>query len=353
MKRPTIFLMLAVVAAVLAAVVVFSALRNREAQMRIAIAQTQKIVVAARDITLGEKLTATDVKLVSWSRQSVPQGAFTDVNAVANAFAKSQLVDGEPVTQRKVIQSDKIPGIMPMIIAPGMRAMSVAVDEVSDIAGFVKPHTRVDILVAVSGDGANARPFSKIVLQNIEVLAVAQQIEKGKDEAEVAKVVTLLVTPHDAEKLGLASREGTLRLAMRNYNDDKVIATAGSDYADLLGNVSSAVALNTANSIVGSPQTHQYRIDRLGSRPFAVEIMRDGKSADTVSFVSGNARHAMVPVEAAAALVPPEMPSTTVVPVPAPVPAAPADAGVTRNAAPVNGAATASYLPVPKTLDLP
>ena len=72
------------------------------------------------------------------------------------------------------------------------------------------------------------------MLQNIEVIAVAQQIDKGKDEAEVAKVVTLLVTPHDAEKLGLASREGVLRLAMRNYNDDKMVATAGSDFADLL-----------------------------------------------------------------------------------------------------------------------
>ena len=225
MRRPTIFLMLAMVAAVLAAIVVFSALKNREAQVQVALAQTQDIVVAARDVQLGEKLTATDVKLVRWSRQSVPEGAFTDPSMVGNSYARNELVAGQPVVQHNLIQGDKIPGVMPMIITPGMRAMSVAVDEVGDISGFVKPHTHVDVLVAISGTGAdNNKPYSKIVLQNIEVIAVEQQIDKGKDEAEVAKVVTLLVTPHDAEKLGLAGREGTLRLAMRNYNDDKLVA---------------------------------------------------------------------------------------------------------------------------------
>ena len=145
---------------------------------------------------------------------------------VGNSYARNELVAGQPLVGHNLIQGDKIPGVMPMIIPAGMRAMSVAVDEVGDISGFVKPHTHVDVLVAISGTGAdNNKPYSKIVLQNIEVIAVEQQIDKGKDEAEVAKDVTLLVTPHDAEKLGLASREGTLRLAMRNYNDDKIVPT--------------------------------------------------------------------------------------------------------------------------------
>ncbi|HLI81324.1 MAG TPA: Flp pilus assembly protein CpaB, partial [Candidatus Binataceae bacterium] len=217
MKRPAIFLMLAMVAAVLAAIVVFSALKNREAEVKVARAQSQDIVVAARDVHLGEKLTAADVKMVHWARDSVPQGAFTDPSMIGNSFVGDELVTGQPVTQRNVIPADKVPGVMPMIIPPGMRAMSVAVDEVGDISGFVKPRTHVDVLVAVSGTGPdNNRAYSKIVLQNVEVIAVAQQIDKGKDEPEVAKVVTLLVNPHDAEKLGLASRDGVLRLAMRN-----------------------------------------------------------------------------------------------------------------------------------------
>ena len=82
-----------------------------------------------------------------------------------------------------------------------MRAMSVPVDEVSDIAGFVAPHTRVDILVAISGSGPDSSSFSRMVLQNIEVVAVAQEIEHVNDTPVVVKVITLLVSPADAEKL--------------------------------------------------------------------------------------------------------------------------------------------------------
>ena len=129
---------------------------------------------------------------------------------------------------------EKTSGVMPLLIPPGMRAMSMPVDEVADIAGFVEPHTRVDILVAVTGTGPNQGSFSRIVLQNIEVLAVAQEIQHVKDEPEVVKVVTLLVTPTDAEKLDLASHEGMLRLAMRNYSDSKIVETRGIGIGELL-----------------------------------------------------------------------------------------------------------------------
>ncbi len=274
--------MLAVVAAFLAAVVVFSALKKREAEMQKAIAQSVNIVVAARDIPLGTRIDPDAVKLVRWSRESEPKGAFTDVMAVAGSYANSDLVAGEPIVQAKLIAAAKAAGVMALIIPPGMRALSVPVDEVSDIAGFVKPHTRVDVLVAISGSSAEGQAFSKIVLQNVEVLAIAQQIEKGKDEPEIVKVVTLLVTPHQAEKLALASREGTLRLAMRNYGDDRTVMTAGSDIADLLGRPATIPPLRAQ---VGT-ETKNAPLYR-GARPFSIEIMRDGKNSETVSFVSG------------------------------------------------------------------
>jgi pilus assembly protein CpaB len=353
MRRPTIFLMLAMVAAVLAAIVVFSALKNREAQVQVALAQTEDIVVAARDVRLGEKLVPSDVKLIRWSRQSVPEGAFTDPSMVGNSYTRSELVAGQPIVQHSLIQADRIPGVMPMIITPGMRAMSVAVDEVGDISGFVKPHTHVDVVVAVSGTGAdNNKPYSKIVLQNIEVIAVAQQIDKGKDDAEVTKVVTLLVTPHDAEKLGLASREGSLRLAMRNYNDDKLVTTAGSDFADFLGPRANALALNTQPppellppGIVGGAAV---------SHPFAVEILRDGRNAETISFVSAgsagisNSNQPNSPMAA-----PPSVPPTSLVPVVPDVSSASAVTGGAGSSLLSGGAPSASLLPVPKTLELP
>ncbi len=292
MRRPIIFVVLAGLGAVLAAMVVFSALRNRESEVQQAMAHTVEVVVAARDIPIGEKLQPDAVKTVRWARDGVPQGAFTNPQAVVGSFAKSQFVANEPVVAAKLFTGEKTSGVMPLLIPPGMRAMSVPVDEVADIAGFVAPHTRVDVLVAVSGSGPGESSFSRIVLQNIEVVAVAQEIEHVKDEPQVVKVVTLLVSPPDAEKLTLASREGTLRLAMRNYGDSKIIATSGVAMSELMHNGAATVPLvqqQPAISMRVSASPAHLNAD--GRTPLRVEVMRDGKSSEAISFLkSGRIR---------------------------------------------------------------
>src|SRR6266481_7336367 len=283
MRRPIVFVILAGLGAVLAAIVVFSAIRKRESEVQRAMAHTVEVVVAANEIPLGTKLDPASVKLVRWARDSVPQGAFTDPQAVAGSFAKSQFVANEPVVAGKLFMGQMTSGVMPLLIPAGMRAMSMPVDEISDIAGFVAPHTRVDILAAVSGGAPGEPSFSRIVLQNIEVLAVAQEIEHVKDQPEVVKVVTLLVTPVDAEKLTLASREGLLRLAMRNYSDSKIVATKGIGLPDLLheggavGSVLPVMQIQPAPAMAARP-AHP-------STEFRIEVMRDGKSSEAMSFV--------------------------------------------------------------------
>jgi hypothetical protein len=163
-----------------------------------------------------------------------------------------------------------------------MRAMSVPVDEVSDISGFVLPRTHVDVLAAIPGGGPTEKPFSKIVLQNVEVLAVAQEIEHSKDQPQLVKVVTLLVTPEQAERLALASREGTLHLVMRSYNDQQIVATRGANLADLIGN--SSANQNDANGAATVPaQVHAFY--RRPPAPIRVEVLRNGKESQTISFV--------------------------------------------------------------------
>jgi pilus assembly protein CpaB len=289
MRRPIIFILLAGIGAILAAIVVFSALRNRESEVQRAMAHTVEVVVAARDIPLGEKLQPDAVKLVRWARDGVPQGSFTDPNAVIGSFAKNQFVANEPVVASKLFMGEKTSGVMPLLIPAGMRAMSVPVDEVADIAGFVAPHTHVDILAAVSGTGPGESSFSRIVLQNIEVLAVAQEIEHVKDEPQVVKVVTLLVTPTDAEKLTLASREGTLRLAMRNYSDNKIISTNGVAMIDLMHNGAAPVPLMQPQPIAASARPAHLNAD--GRTPLRVEVMRDGKSSEAISFLNSGHIH--------------------------------------------------------------
>src|SRR5580658_6295456 len=287
MKRPIVFVILAGMGAILAAIVVFSALNKRESEVQRAMARTIEVVVASNDIPVGTKLAPASVKLVRWSRDSLPQGVFTDPQTVAGSFAKSEFVANEPIVASKLFMGQTTSGVMPLMIPAGMRAMSVPVDEVADIAGFVAPHTRVDILCAVSGTGPGEASFSRIVLQNIEVLAVAQEIQHVKDEPEVVRVVTLLVTPTDAEKLDLASHEGMLRLAMRNYSDSKIVETRGIGIGELLHQQGGSADMTMPVMQVQPAPVAPVATARPAHGPstFRIELMRDGKSSEAISFV--------------------------------------------------------------------
>src|SRR5208282_508193 len=308
MRRPIVFVILAGVGAVMAAVIVFSAINKRESELQRAMANTVEIAVAANDIPLGSKLEPDSVKLVRWARDSVPDGAFTDPQAVAGSYAKSDFVANEPVVASKLFMGDKTAGVLPLLIPAGMRAMSVPVDEVSDIAGFVEPHSHVDVLVAVSGSGPDQSSFSRIVLQDIEVLAVAQEIEHVKDEPVVVRVVTLLVTPADAEKLTLASHEGLLRLAMRNYSDAKIVATSGIAVGELLhaGGATLPVMQQQLAPALAARPVH-------GPTPLGidVEVLRDGKSSETISFINPGvgARSSVQARQDASAISAPQLPA--------------------------------------------
>ncbi len=284
MRRSLLFMMLAGVAALVAALVVYSALKRREREVQEAMAQSVNVVVAAHDLHIGSKLDPAAVKLTRWSRDSVPPGAFTDVSAVLGKYVKTPFVENEPIVGNRLFTGVKTAGVMPLLIPQGMRAMSVPVDEVSDIAGFVLPGSHVDILVALQDPSTNSQPFSKIVLQNVETLAVAQEIEQTKDEPKVVKVVTLLVTPEEAERLALASREGTLRLALRNYEDNKVVMTNGANVPALLRGTSGP-PLIAQQAAAPVPRVAMHR--RARPKAVKIEILRDGNKSESVSFVHG------------------------------------------------------------------
>src|SRR5271156_661072 len=288
MRRPMVFVLLAGLAAMLASVMVYSALKRREAEVQNAMAHNVEVVVAAYDLPLGTKIELGEVKTARWSADSLPDGAYTDPRQIIGSYVKNSFVANEPIVQSKLFTGDKTAGVMPLLIPFGMRAVSVPVDEVSDVAGFVLPHTRVDVLVAtqtqegVAGGGDKA--FSEGILQKVEDILVAQEVEMKKDEPEVVKVVTLLVTPQESERLALATHSGVLRLAMRNYNDNKIVLTSGSDVAQMLRAYSLAPDVP-----VMAVQPEPRRVSAIvPHRPKAVEIeiLRNGKSSESVSFVN-------------------------------------------------------------------
>jgi pilus assembly protein CpaB len=357
-----VFVLLAGLAAMLASVMVYSALKRREADVQRAMAHNVQVVVAAYDLPLGSRVELGELKMTRWSADSVPEGSYTDPKQVIGSYVKNSLVANEPIVQAKLFTGDKTAGVMPLLIPFGMRAVSVPVDEVSDIAGFVLPHTRVDVLVAISsGEGAQ-KEFSKVVLQNVEVLAVAQEVEQKKDEPTVVKVVTLLVSPQESERLALASHAGSLRLAMRNYNDNKIVLTSGSDVAQMLRAYSMAPEVPV---MAAQPEHHAVAAPRR-RQSIDVEILRNGKSTESVSFVNEAAadtgsptksRHARKAAESDDAADAGADASTAVASAPdavehhgtsaAPNPAEVKPAGASSSATAV------SYVPTPKTIDIP
>lgn len=282
MRRPIIFVLLAGLVALVAALVVYSALKKREAEVEQAKVQSVDIAVAAHALGIGTKLDPSSVKTARWSRDSLPPGAFTDPSAVMNKYTKASFVENQPIVADWLFSGEKNAGVLPLLIPTGMRALSVPVDEVSDIAGFVLPHAHVDILVSVTN---GQKPLSKIVLQNVEVLAIAQDIEQINDKPQVVHVVTMLVTPDQAERLTLASGQGGLRLALRNYDDQNVVETNGVTVAQLMNEQPDAAPITVQQHVV-------FAAPHSVPKPVNIEVMRNGTTTESVTFVRSGAHGA-------------------------------------------------------------
>jgi pilus assembly protein CpaB len=188
-------------------------------------AQMEQVVVADRPIPLGTRLDATNLRVISWPAGESIAGSFTRVEDCAGRALLTNLAGNEPVLEGKL--APKIAGAgLPATIPEGMRAVSVAVNEVNGVAGFVIPGTMVDILVTgrlstKTTDSDNN--ITRVILENIRVLAAGQQVEQDREgKPQKVPVVTLLVTPEDATKLTMASTEGKIQLALRNTIDARL-----------------------------------------------------------------------------------------------------------------------------------
>ena len=187
-------------------------------------AMTQ-IVVADRPIQLGTRLDTTNLRVISWPADEAIAGSFIRVEDCAGRALLTNLAGNEPVLESKLAPKEAGAGL-PATIPEGMRAVSVAVNEVNGVAGFVIPGTMVDVLVTGRLSGNTADPnnnITRVILENVRVLAAGQQVEQDREgKPQKVPVVTLLVTPEDATKLTMASTEGKIQLALRNTIDSKL-----------------------------------------------------------------------------------------------------------------------------------
>lgn len=196
-----------------------------------------RIAVAAIELQLGGRIIPEAVRLVDWPSGSIPTGAFTDLAALDGRVAITGIQPGEPVLESRLAPVGTKGGLS-AVVPDGKRAITVRVNDVVGVAGFTLPGNYVDIMVNTEAAGANRnnqdQMISKIVLERILVLAVAQEANRDETKPRVVNAVTLEVTPEQAERLDLARSVGNLSLVLRNQIDSNPTATAGITKAMLL-----------------------------------------------------------------------------------------------------------------------
>jgi len=197
-----------------------------------------RIVVAGADINLGQRLAPEMLKMADWPADSVPKNAFVDPAKLNGRVLKNSVLVGEPLSEAKLAPAGTLGGLS-ALITEGKRAITVRVNDVVGVAGFALPGNYVDIIVSTMKDPVGEAPpreqsISKIVLERILVLAVAQEVNRDETKPRVVNAVTLEVTPAQAETLDLARSVGTLSLALRNQVDPNSADTTGATKLTLL-----------------------------------------------------------------------------------------------------------------------
>jgi len=238
---------------------------------------TRPVVVAVANLDLGASLRPEDVRTIDWPAESVPAGAFEHVEDVVGRGLIQPIVQNEAILPNKLASKDAGAGLAP-VIRPGYRALSVRVNDVIGVAGYVLPGTHVDVVVTINPTQAYPDITSKVVLTNVEVLGSGTKIERDTEQGKpiAVSVVTLLVNPVDAEKLTLASTEGKIQLALRNPLDPAAPATTGIRPAALLGYAAPRPVMRVA-AAVGTKV-----VELAPAPPPTVEIIRGDKRTQEV-----------------------------------------------------------------------
>ena len=249
--RSLIMLIIAALAG-LAAVVLAARWIQQQTQ-----ASAGKVAVAVMDVQLGERLRPEMIMLVDWPAGSVPPGTHHDPALLDGRVVRSSLTRGEPILEAKLAPKGARGGLS-AVVAEGKRAITVRVNDVVGVAGFALPGTFVDIMVSTQEEGARSNnkdnAISKIVLEQILVLAIAQEASRDETRPRVVSAVTLEVTPEQAEILDLARSVGTLSLVLRNQIDRESIQTPGATKTTLLGqgNTSASASQDSSASSSGA-----------------------------------------------------------------------------------------------------
>lgn len=242
---------------------------------------TTQVVVAAADMDIGAELRREDLRVIEWPSGSLPANVISNPEEVIGRGLVMPVIQNEPILPMKLASKDAGAGLPP-VIPPGQRAVSVRVNEVIGVAGYVVPGTRVDVVATVSPTQNQQDMTSKVILTDVAVLAAGTKIERDteKDKPVAVNVVTLLVSPDESERLTLAATEGKIQLALRNPLDRESPKTQGIRPAALLGTTAPARPFPRALPSKAAPQ----KVAEAAPvpEPTTVEMIRGDKRAHEV-----------------------------------------------------------------------
>ncbi len=259
-RRYTTIMLAAVLTALVATFGVYRYLQQAKAATQVAM---QPVVVAARDVAEGEKLERLALSVAEWPAGTAPESAFTSVDSAVGRVVRIPVFKGEAIVPGRLAPAGTGPGLE-VKITPGMRAMAVKINDVAGLSGLIQPNSRVDVLVTLKeNQQMNTKDEAKLFMNNMRVLSVGTQIERGDDGKPIqATTATLEVTPPQAEQLAVAMNQGTIQLVLRGYGDPDSVRTPGATAADVLAQ------LRTAGSTrVVDPPAAPVRHSRAYSRP--------------------------------------------------------------------------------------
>lgn len=252
--------------------------------------EAQNIVVAAGEIQIGTKLDISQMKTAAVPKASIQAGSAADPKALVGRIVIRQLSPGDTITEQKMMPKEgtSLSGVMTYIIPQGHRAVTVGVNEVAGVAGFVAPNNRVDIVLTTTLPKNTDEKISKIILQNVTVLATGQITEQKDGKPAVVPTVTLDLLPEDAEKLILAASKGSLQLLLRSVIDTATVEGRGATITKVLtGSGSIEVPTAQAAPVKQAQRTTKRKVVVAAPQ---YQVVPAARSSHSVTFIDGGVR---------------------------------------------------------------
>ena len=242
----------------------------------------KSVVIAARDMSEGEKLERLSLSLAQWPAATVPESAFANIDSAVGRVVRISVFRGEPIVPGRLAPAGTGPGLE-VKIAPGKRAMAVKINDVAGLSGLIQPNSRVDVLVTLQANQQqNTKEQAKLFMNNMRVLSVGTQVERGDDGKPIqATTATLEVTPQQAEQLAVAVNQGTIQLVLRGYGDPDSVTTSGATSADVLAQLRSRPVTTEASPRPEPRRTHARPAPMPAPSPVAVRAVLSDPKPDS------------------------------------------------------------------------